>query len=75
MKSLILLNIYIDIYTLQLWYQLMAFIFPAVHFLTCIRVPVPISDKDNSSYSITIMGGWIYVPPDVNVFKIVIDLA
>jgi hypothetical protein len=57
MKSLILLNIYIDIYTLQLWYQLMAFIFPAVHFLTCIRVPVPISDKDNSSYSTTIMGG------------------
>lgn len=38
-------------------------------FLTSIIVPLPISDKDNSLYSITITGGWMYVVPDVNVFK------
>jgi len=44
-------------------------------FFTCTTVPSPISVKDNSSYSITITGGWIYVAPFVKVFRIVIDLA
>jgi hypothetical protein len=43
--------------------------------ITSTKVPLPKSDKDNSSYSITTTGGWIYEAPVVNVFRIFIDLA